>query len=163
VRASNAPPRWLGLPALAACGSLPRSVRLRCSPSQSLRQAGRSDLCSRHQHGRAGHSTCFVIRVTQLCRISQVYRQLARDAGLVALAAAHASSDLLLSDTACIQWVLGHAPWVQVCQLARQWLKRPLPRRTRKWSRLELFVCGGVPSGVVLSAQAGRGAVDRYG
>jgi|EP01043_Picozoa_sp_COSAG02_P021566 hypothetical protein len=125
-------------------------------------QAGRSDLCSRHQHGRAGHSACFVIRVTQLCRISQVYRQLARDAGLVALAAAHASSDLSLTDTACIQRVLGHAPWVQVCQLARQWLKRPSHTVDPKWSRLELFVCGCVPSGVVLSAQAGRGAVDRY-
>ena len=103
-----------------------------------------------------------MIRVTQLCRISQVYRQLARDAGLVALAAAHASSDLSLTDTACIQRVLGHAPWVQVCQLARQWLKRPSHTVDPKWSRLELFVCGCVPSGVVLSAQAGRGAVDRY-
>ena len=103
-----------------------------------------------------------MIRVTQLCRIGQVYHQMARDAGLVALATAHASSDLPLNVTACIQRVLGHAPWVQVCQLARQWLKRPSHTVDPKWSRLELFVCGCVPSGVVLSAQAGRGAVDRY-
>ena len=42
----------------------------------------------------------------------QVCRKSARDAGLVALAAAHASSDLQLTDTTCIQRVLGHAPWV---------------------------------------------------
>jgi hypothetical protein len=40
-----------------------------------------------------------VLRVTQLFQISQVYHQLARDAGLVALAAAHASADLQLTNT----------------------------------------------------------------
>ena len=37
-----------------------------------------------------------MIRVKQLCRISQVNRQLAQDAGLVALAATHTPSDLRL-------------------------------------------------------------------
>jgi hypothetical protein len=127
TRASDASPSWLGLPALAGCGSLPQSVWLRYSPSQLLMQAGRSDLCSRHQHGSAGHSACFVIRVTQLCRISQVRRRLARDAGLVALAAAHSSSDLQLTNTTWMTWVLGHAAWVCVCQIASQQLKRPSP------------------------------------
>ena len=72
TRASDASPWWLRLPALAGCGSLPRSVGLRCSPPQSSRQTGGSDLCSFHQHASSGHSACFVIRVTQLCRISQV-------------------------------------------------------------------------------------------
>ena len=103
-------PSWLGLPALAGCGSLPQSVWLRYSPSQLLMQAARSDLCSRHQHGSAGHSAWCVIRVTQLCRISQVRRRLARDAGLVALAAAHSSSDLQLTNTTWMTRVLGHAP-----------------------------------------------------
>lgn len=34
---------------------------------------------------------------------------------------------------------------------------------TSRWSRLELFVCDCVLAGVVLSAQAGQGAVDMYG
>ena len=107
-------PWWLGLPALAGAPRLPRFVGLRYSPSQLLRQAGRSDLCSRHQHGSAGHSAWCVNRVTQLCRISQVCRQSARTAGLVALAAAHAPSDLQLTDTTWMTWVLGHAAWVCV-------------------------------------------------
>eukprot|EP01044_Picomonas_judraskeda_P008071 COSAG03_NODE_899_length_5417_cov_188.692915_4_plen_243_part_00 len=161
TRASDASPSWLGLPALAGCGSLPQSVWLRYSPTQLLMQAGRSDLCSRHQHGSAGHSACFVIRVTQLCRISQVRRRLARDAGLVALAAAHSSSDLQLAITTWMAQVLGHAAWVCVCQIASQQLKRPSPTPVAKSTRLELFVCNCVLSGVTLSAQAARGAVDR--
>jgi hypothetical protein len=162
TRASDAPPSWLGLPTLAGCGSLPRSVGLRCSPPQPPRQTGGSDLCSRHQHASSGHSACFVIRVTQLCQISQVYHQLARDAGLVALAAAHASSDLQLTNTTWMTWVLSHAAWACVCQIASQQLKRPSPTPASNPSRLELSVCNCVLSGVMLSAQAGRGAVDRY-
>jgi hypothetical protein len=103
-----------------------------------------------------------VIRVTQLCQISQVYHQLARDAGLVALAAAHASSDLQLTNTTWMTWVLSHAAWACVCQIASQQLKRPSPTPASNPSRLELSVCNCVLSGVMLSAQAGRGAVDRY-
>ena len=99
TRASDASPSWLGLPALAGCGSLPQSIGLRCSLLPHPRQTGGSDLCSRHQHASSGHSACFVLRVTQLFQISQVYHQLARDAGLVALAAAHASADLQLTNT----------------------------------------------------------------
>ena len=141
---------------------MPRSVGLRYSPSWPPRQTGRSDPCSGHQHGSAGHSACFVIRVTQLCRISQVRRRLARDAGLVALAAAHASSDLQLMDTLWMPRVLGHAAWVCLCQIASQQLKRPSPTPAPKSSRLEMYVCNCVLSGVMLSAQAGRGAVDMY-
>jgi hypothetical protein len=162
TRASDASPSWLGLPALAGCGSLPQSVWLRYSPSQLLMQARRSDLCSRHQHGSAGHSACFVIRVTQLCRISQVCRQSARDAGLVALAAAHASPDLQLTDSLWMTWVLGHAAWVCLCQIASQQLKRPSPTPAPKSSRLEMYVCNCVLSCVMLSTQAGRGAVYMY-
>ena len=162
TRASDASPSWLGLPALAGCGSLPQSVWLRYSPSQLLMQARRSDLCSRHQHGSAGHSACFVICVTQLCRISQVRRRLARDAGLVALAAAHSSSNLQLTNTTWMTWVLGHAAWVCVCQIASQQLKRPSPTPAPKSSRLEMYVCNCVLSCVMLSTQAGRGAVYMY-
>ncbi len=112
ARASDASLWWLGLPTLAGCDNLPRSAGLLCSLLSLLMQAGRSGLCSRHQHGSADHSSCCVIRVTQLVRISRVCRQSARDAGLVALAAAHASSDLLLTDTSGIDRVLGHAAWV---------------------------------------------------
>ena len=103
-----------------------------------------------------------MIRVTQLFQISQVYHQLARDAGLVALAAAHASSDLQLTNTTWMTRVLGHAAWVCVCQIASQQLRRPSPALAAKSSRLELFVCNCVLSGVTLSAQAGRGAFDMY-
>ena len=103
-----------------------------------------------------------MIRVTQLCRISQVRRRLARDAGLVALAAAHSSSDLQLTNTTWMTRVLGHAAWVCVCQIASQQLKRPSPTPVAKSTRLELSVCNCVLSGVTLSAQARRGAVDRY-
>jgi hypothetical protein len=58
--------------------------------------------------------------------ISQVYHQLARDAGLVALAAAHASADLQLTNTASMQLVCGYAAWVLLCQIARKWSKRAL-------------------------------------
>ena len=109
TRASDASPSWLGLPALAGCGSLPQSVWLRYSPSQLLMQARRSDLCSRHQHGSSGHSACFVLPVLQPCQMNQVCRDLARHAELVALAATHAPSDLPLMAIAPIQRVLGHA------------------------------------------------------
>jgi hypothetical protein len=154
VRASNAPPWWLGLPTLAACGNLPRSVKLRCSPLRSLRQAGRSDLCSRDQGGSPGRSAYFVIRVTQLCWISQVRRRSARDAGLVALAAAHASSDLQMMNTTWMTRVLGHAAWVCVCQIASQQLKRPSCTPAPEPSRLELFVCNCVLAGDVLRTRA---------
>eukprot|EP01048_Picozoa_sp_COSAG05_P025178 COSAG05_NODE_6283_length_986_cov_1.151071_2_plen_82_part_00 len=50
--------------------------------------------------------------------------------------------------------VLGHAAWVCVCQIASQQLKRPSPTPVAKSTRLELFVCNCVLSGVTLSAQA---------
>ena len=103
-----------------------------------------------------------MIRVTQLCRISQVCRRLARDAGLVALAAAHASSDLQMMDTLWMTRVLGHAVWVCLCQIASQQLKRPSSTPAPKSSRLEIYVCNCGLSGVMLSAQADRGAVDMY-
>ena len=125
-------------------------------------QAGRSDLCSHHQDGSAGHSACFVIRVTQLCRISQVRRRLAWDAGLVALAAAHASSNLQRIDSPWMTWVPGHAAWACVCQIASQQLTRPSLTPAPQSSRLELYVCNCMLSGVMLSAQAGRGAAGKY-
>eukprot|EP01043_Picozoa_sp_COSAG02_P007950 COSAG02_NODE_246_length_27291_cov_105.654200_19_plen_163_part_00 len=153
--ASDASPWWLGLPTLAGAPRLPRSVGLRYSPSQLLRQTGRSDLCFRHQHGSAGRSACFVIRGTQLCRISQVSRQPARDAGLVALATAHASSNLPLIATAWMQWLLGHAAWVCLCPIASQQLTRPSCTPALNSSRLELFVWNCVLAGDVLRARAG--------
>ena len=132
---------------------MPWSVGLMHSSSQLLRQAGRSDLCSRHQHGSAGHSACFVIRVTQLCRINKVRRRLARDTGLVALATAHASSDLQSMDISWMARVPGHAACVCVCQIASQQLKRPSLTPAPKSSRLELYVCNCMLSGVMLSAQ----------
>ena len=77
---------------LAVYGSLPWSVRLRRSALQELSQTGRSNLCSRHQHGTPARSAWCVFRVTELCRISQVRRQLPRNAELVASATAHATS-----------------------------------------------------------------------
>ena len=59
-----------------------------------------------------------MIRVTQLCQISQVCRKLARDAGLVALAAAYAPSELPLMVTVSMQRVPDHAVWVCSRQLA---------------------------------------------
>ena len=90
-RVSDASPWRLGPAVLAACGRLSRYVGLIRFPSQHPRQKGRSDLCSRHQRGSPGRSAWCVNRVTQPCRISQVCRQWARDAGLVALATAHTS------------------------------------------------------------------------
>jgi hypothetical protein len=141
ARASDASPWWLGLPVLACSPRLPWSVGLRHTPLQLPRQVGRSDLCFPHQHGIAGHSSCFVIRVTQLCRISQVWHTSARDARLVALATAHAPSDLPLMISASIKWV-----WGACCVGA------PLPDREKafltrlshschpEWCRVELFV-----------------------
>ena len=113
---------------------------LRCSPSQPPRQAGRSDLCSRHQHGSSGHSACFVTRVTQLCRMSQVCRTLAQCAETVALAAAHAPSGLPLMVTASIQPVPGHATRACLCQIGRRWLRRPFSRRPRNGAVLRCSV-----------------------
>lgn len=161
--ASDASPLWLGLPALAGALRLPRSVELRYSPSQLLMQAGRSDLCSRHQHGSAGHSAWCVNRVTQPCRISQVCRQSARDAGLVALAAAHASPDVSLNVVVWIQRLRGHAAWLCFSQIASQQLKRQQYTPASKSSRLELVVCDCVLAGNVLSTRAGSEAAVRYG
>ena len=161
-RASDASPRRLVPAVLAACGRLARYVGLMRFPSQHPRQTGRSDLCSRHQRGSPGRSAWCVIHVTQLCRISQVCRQSARDAGLVALATTHASSNLPLTDTAWMQRLLGHAAWLCFSQIASQQLKRPSLTPTPKSSRLELYVCNCVLSGVMLSAQAGRGAAGKY-
>ena len=56
------------------------------------RVGGRSDQCSRHHRGSAGHSSCCVLRVTQLCQISRVRHDLAQYARQVALAAPHVST-----------------------------------------------------------------------
>ena len=126
------------------------------------RQTGRSDLCSRHQHGSAGHSAWWVIRVTQLCRISQVCRQLARDAELVALASTHTPSDLRLMTTVWMQRALGHATSACLCQPASQRFHCAFPTACRKWCCVELFVCICVLPGDELSARARRGAVMRH-
>jgi hypothetical protein len=162
ARASDASPRWLGLPALAGAPRVPRSVGLRHSPAQLQRRAGCSDLCSRHQHESPGHCACFVIRVTQLCRIGQVCHQMARNAELAALATTHTPSYLRLISTAWVQGPLGHAAWMCLGQLASQQLNRPMCTPDPNCSCLKLFVCCCMLSGVVLSAEAGRGAVDRY-
>ena len=159
TRASDASPSSVGLPTLAGCGNLPRSVGLRCSPSQPPRQTGGSDLCSRHQHASSGHSACVVIRVTQLCRIRQLLHQLARDAGLVALAPTRNPSNLRLDDTAWMQGALGFVAWVYLYQVASQCRKRAFPVPTSRWSRLELIRVQLCLAGVVLIAQADRGAV----
>ena len=124
TRASDASPRRLGLPVLAGCGSLPRSVVLRCSPLQLPRQTGRSDLCSRHQRGSADRSSSFVIRVTRLCGIRRVCRKLARDSRSVALTTTRAPSDLSLAVVPSMQRVLWHAAWARLCQIARKRSKR---------------------------------------
>ena len=92
----------------------------------SPRQAGRSDLCSQHQHGRADQSACFVISVTHRRRISQVCYKMARCAGLVALAATNVRSNISLLITTSVQWVCGHTAWLLLCQIARKWSKRLL-------------------------------------
>ena len=69
---------------------------------------------------------------------------------------------LVLMDTLWMTWVLGHAAWVCLCQIASQQFKRPSPTPAPKSSRLEMYVCNCVLSGVMLSAQAGRRAIDRY-
>eukprot|EP01044_Picomonas_judraskeda_P026902 COSAG03_NODE_8350_length_810_cov_3.786217_1_plen_119_part_10 len=65
---------------------------------------------------------------------------------LKALAAAHASPDLQLTDSLWMTWVLGHAAWVCLCQIASQQLKRPSPTPAPKSSRLEMYVCNCVLS-----------------
>ena len=47
---------------LVGCGSLPQSAGLRSSQQHTMTQAGRSDLCFRHQQSHTGHSSCFVTR-----------------------------------------------------------------------------------------------------
>jgi hypothetical protein len=162
MRASDASPRWLGLPALAGCGGLPRSVGLRRFLLQPPMQAGRSDLCFRHQHGSAGHSAWCVIRVAQLGRIRQVYHQLARDAELVAPAATHTPSYLRLMDTAWMQGALGHAARVCLCRISGQWLETSLSQHDPNCSWLVRSCVLCQLSGVVLSARTSRGAVSRY-
>ena len=105
--ASDASLWWLGLPAHVLCGSLPQPAVLMRSPPQLPRKAGRSDQCSRHQNGSTGHSLSCVIRVTQLCQISRVCRDLAQYGGTVALATTQAPLDLTLIATASVQRVLG--------------------------------------------------------
>ena len=106
--ASDASLWWLGLPALVLCGCLPQPAVLMRSPPQLPRKAGRSDQCSRHQNESTGHSLSCVIRVTQLCQISRVCRDLAQHGGTVALATTQAPLDLTLIATASVQRVLGH-------------------------------------------------------
>ena len=74
----------------------------------------------------------------------------------MALAAAHAPSDLSLAVVSSMQRVLWHAAWVRLCQIARKRSKRA------KWCRVELFVCNCVLAGDVLSTQAGMRPVTRY-
>ena len=126
--ASDASPRQLGPAVLAVCGRLSRSVGLMRSPLQHLRQAGRSDQCSRHQHGSTGHSSSSVIRVTQLCQISRICRDLAQYGGTVALATAQAPLDLTLIATASVQWVLGHVAQACFCKPTTKWLKHRIVR-----------------------------------
>ena len=154
-RASDASPRQLVPAVLAACARLPRSVGLMRFPSQHPRQTGRSDLCSRHQRGSPGRSAWCVNRVTQPCRISQVCRQSARDAGLVALAAAHTSPDLPLTVIVSIQRLLGHAAWLCYSQIASQQLKWQQCTPASKSSRLEPVVCDCALTGNVPSTRAG--------
>ena len=118
-------------------------------------QAGLSDPCSQHQHGSPGRSVCFVIRVTQLCRISQARRRSARDAGLVALATTNASPDLQLIVIASIQRLLGHAAWLCFSQIASQQLKWQQCTPASKSSRLEPVVCDCALTGNVPSTRAG--------
>ena len=117
---------WLGLPALAGCGSLPRFVVLRCSAAWLLRQAGRPDLCSRHQHGSAGHSSWCVFRVTQPCQISQMCPQIA-SGRWTGGSRRHSRPLRRVTDGRCID-VAGAGPChvACFCQLASQWLKRHL-------------------------------------
>ena len=113
--ASDASNWWLGLPAHVLCGSLPQPAVLMRSPPQLPRKAGRSDQCSRHQNGSTGHSLSCVIRVTQLCQISRVCRDLAQYGGTVALATTQAPLDLTLIATASVQRVLGHVAQACFC------------------------------------------------
>ena len=132
-------------------------------PLQHPRQIGRSDLCSRHQRGNPGRSAWCVDRVTQPCRISQVCRHLARDAGLVALATAHASPDLSLTVVTWIQRLLGHAAWLCFSQTSSQQLKRQQCTPASKSSRLEPVVCDCALTGNVPSTRAGGEADVMHG
>jgi hypothetical protein len=62
---------------------------------------------------------------------------------------------IALTDTTWMTWVLGHAAWVCLCQIASQQLKRPSYTAALKSSRLELFVCNCVLAGDVLRTRAG--------
>ena len=100
---------------LAGFGSLPQPAGVMRSTLQPAMQAGRSDLRFRHQHGSAGHSACFVIHFKQLCRIGQVCRKLARDAGLAALATALR----LAHHSHCIA-AAGAGPWFAGVPLSKR-------------------------------------------
>ena len=119
-----------------------------------------SDLCSRNQHASSGHPECFVLVSRSCAGSANFYHPLARDAGLVALAATRTPSDLWMMATVWMQRVLGHAAWVCLCQSQvsgsnvssfHLGLNAAVSRR---WCAV---------ASVVLSARAGRGAVDRYG
>ncbi len=71
-----------------------------------------------------------VIRVTQLRHISQVCHKMARDAGLVALAAAQVPSYLSLMITASILRVCGQAAWVFLCLAPTRAVMRALQSST---------------------------------
>lgn len=74
-------------------------------------------------------------------RMSQVCRQSARDAGLVALAAAHASPDMSLTTIAWIQRLLGHATWLCFSQIASQQLERPSKIEPSRGVCVQLRAC----------------------
>jgi hypothetical protein len=105
---------------------------------------------------------CFVLRVTQRSRISQVCRKMARYAGLVALATAQVPSDLPVMIISLIQWVCVYAACVFLCQISRKWLKRPSLRPALKWSRLEPYVCNCALARDLLGGRAGWKDVIRY-
>ena len=162
TRASDASPWWLGLPALAGCGSLPRPNGLRCSLPHPPRHTGRSDLCSRHQHGSADQSSCFVIRVTQLRQISQVCRKLARGSRSVALAATHGPQT-------CQWWQFRRCSGCRGMLRGRASVRSqesgpdaPLLTPGAEWCRVELCVCDCVRAGDVLSSRAGLRAISSY-
>jgi len=160
--ASDASNWWLGLPAHVLCGSLPQPAVLMRSPPQLPRKAGRSDQCSRHQNGSTGHSLSCVIRVTQLCQISRVCRDLAQYGGTVALATTQAPLDLTLIATASVQRVLGlRAPICRPVFLNTIMSSRsPAAAAAAADANASAFHC---VLGDVLSARAGRDAAARYG
>ena len=82
----------------------------------------------------------------------------------MALATAHTSPDLSLTNIAWMQWVLAHAARVCVCVKSEVSAQTVLSLTVLPtWSRLELFVCSCALAGDVLSGQPVRGAAARYG